>query len=101
MPLVSNSSPCCTFTATAAVNSSERKTRFASNSWRNSKSTYPILRLSENDKFNVSRLALSHSWRPVKHRTISMALVGDTIGQKGEVATSSNILGYDLIQGAL
>ncbi|XP_061366147.1 uncharacterized protein LOC133309408 [Gastrolobium bilobum] len=101
MPLISNYSPCCTATVAAAVNSSERKTRFVSNSWKNSKATSPILRLSESDKFNVSRLAISQSSRVVKDRTISMALVGDTIGQKGDVASSSSILAYDLIQGAL
>ncbi|XP_027912070.1 abhydrolase domain-containing protein C22H12.03-like isoform X2 [Vigna unguiculata] len=30
-----------------------------------------------------------------------MALVGNTVGEKGEVATSSSILAYDLIQGEL
>ncbi|KAH1223243.1 putative esterase/lipase [Glycine max] len=96
MPLLSNSSPCCT--AAAVVNSSDRKPGFVSPSWRNCKVTSPILRLSQNDKFNVSRLALSHS-----RRTISMALVGETVGvgQKGQVASSSGILAYDLIQGAL
>ncbi|KAL5167945.1 putative esterase/lipase [Glycine soja] len=96
MPLLSNSSPGCT--AAAVVNSSDRKPRFVSPSWRNCKVTSPILRLSQNDKFNVSRLALSHS-----RRTISMALVGETVGvgQKGQVASSSGILAYDLIQGAL
>ncbi|KAG4972840.1 hypothetical protein JHK87_029661 [Glycine soja] len=87
MPLLSNSSPGCT--AAAVVNSSDRKPRFVSPSWRNCKVTSPILRLSQNDKFNVSRLALSHS-----RRTISMALVGETVGvgQKGQVASSSGIL---------
>ncbi|WVZ19459.1 hypothetical protein V8G54_006781 [Vigna mungo] len=54
-----------------------------------------------NDKFNVSQLALGHSRRGVKGQTISMALVGNTVGKKGEVATSSSILAYDLIQGEL
>ncbi|KAK7253101.1 hypothetical protein RIF29_37538 [Crotalaria pallida] len=62
---------------------------------------FPFPRLSHNEKFNVSRLALSHSRHTVKVRTISMALVGDTVGQKGDVCTSSSILAYDLIQGAL
>ncbi|KAG5061612.1 hypothetical protein AAZX31_01G217200 [Glycine max] len=103
MPIFSNSSPCCTAAAAAVVNSSNRKTRFVSPSWRNCKVTSPILRLSENDKFNVSRLAPSHSRRSVKDRNISMALVGETVGvgQKGQVAGSSSILAYDLIQGAL
>ncbi|XP_020230006.1 abhydrolase domain-containing protein C22H12.03 [Cajanus cajan] len=96
-PLLSNSAPCCT----AVVYSSHRKATFASPSWRNCKLTSPTLRFSENDKFNVSRLALGHSRRAVKERTISMALVGDAVGQKGEVASSSSILAYDLIQGAL
>ncbi|TKY71068.1 abhydrolase domain containing 11 [Spatholobus suberectus] len=101
-PLFSNSSPCCTAAAAvAAVNSSDRRTRFVSPSWRNCKVTSPILRFSENHKFNVSQLALSHSRREAKDRIISMALVSDTVGQKGEVASSSSILAYDLIQGAL
>ncbi|KOM27670.1 hypothetical protein LR48_Vigan442s010600 [Vigna angularis] len=101
MPLFSQSSPCCTAAAVAAINSSDRKTKFASAAWRNCKVTSPLLRLSENDKFNVSRLALGHSRRGVKGQTISMALVGNTVGKKGEVATSSSILAYDLIQGEL
>ncbi|KAK7307929.1 hypothetical protein VNO77_41422 [Canavalia gladiata] len=98
MPVISNSSPCCT---AAAVNSSERKTRFLSNSWRNPKVRSPILRLSQNDTFNGSRLVLSHSRGAIKDRTISMALVGDTLGQKGDVASSSSVLAYELIQGEL
>ncbi|KAK8471803.1 hypothetical protein PHAVU_002G035500 [Phaseolus vulgaris] len=101
MPIFSHSSPCCTAAAMAAVNLSDRRTKFASPSWSNCKVTSPIHRLSENDKFSVSRLALSHSRRGVKGQTISMALVGNTVGQKGEVATSSSILAYDLIQGEL
>ncbi|KAK7308909.1 hypothetical protein RJT34_05239 [Clitoria ternatea] len=94
MPLISNSPSCCTATATATG----WKTRFLSDSWNTSKVKSPILRLSESGNFNVSRLTLS---RTVKARTASMALVGDTVGQKGDVATSSSILAYDLIQGAL
>ncbi|XP_027361696.1 abhydrolase domain-containing protein C22H12.03 isoform X1 [Abrus precatorius] len=100
MPLISNSSLCCTVAA-GVVNSSERTARFPYNFWRNSKVASPILRFSENDKFGVSRLALSHSRREVKERTVSMALVSDTLGQKGDVASSSSILAYDLIQGEL
>ncbi|CAJ1926983.1 unnamed protein product [Sphenostylis stenocarpa] len=100
MPLFSHSPPCCT-AAAPAVNSWDQKSRFIPSSWRNCKVTSPILRFSQNDKFNVSRLALSHSRRGVKDRAISMALVGNTVGQKGEVVTSSSILAYDLIQGAL
>ncbi|XP_022634756.1 uncharacterized protein LOC106757022 [Vigna radiata var. radiata] len=101
MPVFSQSSPCCTAAAVAAINSSDRKTKFGSAAWRNCKVTSPLLRLSENDKFNISRLALGHSRRGVKGQTISMALVGNTVGKKGEVATSSSILAYDLIQGEL
>ncbi|XP_027915188.1 abhydrolase domain-containing protein C22H12.03-like [Vigna unguiculata] len=100
MPLFSQSSPCCTAAAVAAVKSSDRKTKFVSPALRNCL-TSPVLRLSENDKFNVSRLALCHSRRAVKGQTIAMALVGNTVGEKGEVATSSSILAYDLIQGEL
>ncbi|XP_073220526.1 uncharacterized protein [Cicer arietinum] len=105
MPLFSNSSTSftatATATATASVNS-DPNTRFLSNSRFNSKPTPRILPLPQNEKFNVSRLALSHSSRAVaKTRTISNALVRDTVGQKEDVASSSSILAYDLIQGAL
>lgn len=71
-----------------------------SNSWSNHNAISPILRLSENKKFVVSRLAVSHSSRRVKDRIISMALVGDALEQKEQVASSSSILAYELIQGA-
>ncbi|KAL2318834.1 hypothetical protein Fmac_032710 [Flemingia macrophylla] len=95
-PLLSNSSSCCAaIAAAAAVNNSDRKMRL-SPSRRNCKLVSPILRFSENDRFSASPLALSNSRKTVKERTVSMALVGDAVGQKGEVASSSNILAYDL-----
>ncbi|KAL1355673.1 hypothetical protein HN51_007676 [Arachis hypogaea] len=101
MPLASNCSPCCAAAPRAAAATvSQRRPRRLPNAWSNSKATYPFLRLSENEKFNVSRLAVTHtSWR-VKDRTISMALVSDTLGQREDVASSSSILAYELIQGA-
>ncbi|RYR10347.1 hypothetical protein Ahy_B05g078816 isoform B [Arachis hypogaea] len=101
MPLASNCSPCCAAAPRAAAATvSERRPRLLPNAWSNSNATYPFLRLSENEKFNVSRLAVSHtSWR-VKDRTISMALVSDTLGQREDVTSSSSILAYELIQGA-
>ncbi|KAK2425839.1 protein ABHD11 [Trifolium repens] len=99
MPLFTNSSSC--FTTTTAVNSSDRNSTFPSNS---RKPTTPrILHLPQNEKFNVSGLALSHSSRAVKDRTVSNALVRDTttVGPKEDVASSSSILAYDLVQGAL
>ncbi|XP_057450120.1 uncharacterized protein LOC130741287 [Lotus japonicus] len=101
MPLISNPSPCCA--ATAVNSSSERKARFASGPRRNSNpnATSPILRLTQNDRFNVPRLARSYTSRAVKDRTVSMALVSDTLGQKGDVASSSSVLAYELVQGAL
>ncbi|MED6152802.1 hypothetical protein PIB30_095444 [Stylosanthes scabra] len=95
MPLASNCSACC-----AAPTASLRRSRLLPNSWSNSKAISPFPRFSENAKFNVSRLAVSHtSWR-VKNRAISMALVRDTLGQREDVASSSSILAYELIQGA-
>ncbi|CAJ2650791.1 unnamed protein product [Trifolium pratense] len=99
MPLFINSSSCFTATTTAAVNSSDRNSTFPSNS---RKLTTPrILHLPQNEKFNVSGLSLSHSSCVVKDRTVSNALVRDTVGPKEDVASSSSILAYDLIQGAL
>ncbi|CAL5187458.1 unnamed protein product [Lathyrus oleraceus] len=100
MPLFTNSSTCFTATtATTAVNSLDLNSTFSSNS---RKATTPrILCFPQNEKFNVSRLALSHSSRAVKVRTISMTLVRDTVEQKADVASSSSILAYDLVQGAL
>ncbi|MED6218115.1 hypothetical protein PIB30_023830 [Stylosanthes scabra] len=87
MPFASNCSLCC-----AAPTASYRRPRLLPNSWNNSKAISPFPRLSENAKFNVSLLAVSHtSWR-VKNRAISMALVRDTLGQREDVASSSSIL---------
>ncbi|KAL6506252.1 hypothetical protein OROGR_024433 [Orobanche gracilis] len=46
------------------------------------------------DIFNVSRLVHNRSCRAVKDQTVSMALVSDTLGQKGDVASSSSVLIY-------
>ncbi|GAU12435.1 hypothetical protein TSUD_229690 [Trifolium subterraneum] len=91
MPLFTNSSTCFTATTTA-VNSSDRNSTFPSNS---RKATTPrILHLPQNQNFNVSGLA-------VKDKTVLNALVRDTVGPKEDVTSSSSILAYDLIQGAL
>ncbi|CAL0311381.1 unnamed protein product [Lupinus luteus] len=97
MSLISNCSPSYATVAGAGAGAaaSNRRPKFPSNSWINTNA------ISQNDKFNVSRLALSHSNHRVKDRTISMALVGGALGQKGDVSTSSSTLAYDLIQGAL
>ncbi|XP_019444614.1 PREDICTED: uncharacterized protein LOC109348582 isoform X1 [Lupinus angustifolius] len=100
MSLISNCSPSYA-TVAAAASATNRRPKFPSNSWMNTNAISPVLRLSQNDKFNVSRLALSRSNRGVKDRTISMALVGGALGQRGDVSTSSSTLAYDLIQGAL
>ncbi|RHN53475.1 putative palmitoyl-CoA hydrolase [Medicago truncatula] len=95
MPLFTNSSTCFT-----AVNSSHRNSTFLSNSHK-ATTTPRILRFPQNEDFNVSRFDLSHSRSEVKDRTISMALVHDTVGHQEDVASSSSILAYDLVQGAL
>ncbi|KAE9612857.1 putative palmitoyl-CoA hydrolase [Lupinus albus] len=101
MSLISNCSTSYAIGACAGAAASNWRPKFLSNSLINTNAISPVLRLSQNDKFNVSRLPLCRSYCIVKDRTISMALVGGALGQKGDVSTSSSTLAYDLIQGAL
>lgn len=100
MSTVLNCRPCCI--GGGLVSSSGRKVNCVSNLWWNPKPMPKVLRLPENDKFNVCQLAPSFCSRTVKYQKISMALVDEKPVHKGNaVSSSSGILAYDLIQGEL
>ncbi|KAJ7949766.1 Alpha/beta hydrolase domain-containing protein 11 [Quillaja saponaria] len=100
MSVISNCTACCPGSST--VGFTDKKLKFASNLGSNWKANKRIARLSsESGSSNFSRFAFSRTSKPVKHRKICMTLVDERRGQKGDVANSSEILEYDLVQGAL
>uniref|UniRef100_A0A5B7BTL1 Putative alpha/beta hydrolase domain-containing protein 11 n=1 Tax=Davidia involucrata TaxID=16924 RepID=A0A5B7BTL1_DAVIN len=60
-----------------------------------------ISRPFEDDTFFTSRLALSHSRRAAKGPSICMTLVDERLARGRDVVRPSDILAYDLVQGAL
>lgn len=96
MSAVSNFAPSCyaggrsvSFSATATAAESKFRPNMAL-----------IRRPFENDKFLVSRLALRQSSRATKDLTVRMAIVDERLARRGNVGKTSEILAYDLIQGA-
>jgi len=55
----------------------------------------------QNDAFRIPQLALSRSGSASKSPRIRMALVDERLARSGNVAKPSEILAYDLVQGAL
>ncbi|GMY07903.1 putative esterase/lipase [Fagus crenata] len=94
MSAVSNFAPCCSGARSVCFAGTESKSRSRSN-------LALIQRPFENDKFHVSRLALRHSSRAARDLSVRMALVDERLARRGNVAKTSEILAYDIVQGAL
>ncbi|KAG7985223.1 hypothetical protein I3843_03G013700 [Carya illinoinensis] len=99
MSAVSNLSPCCygvrsvSFVGSNSILRSTAGIHWTATAWAS--------RRFENDTFRISRLALHHSRRAIKDPSIRMALVDERLARRGNVAKPSEILAYDLVQGAL
>ncbi|KAB1210941.1 Alpha/beta hydrolase domain-containing protein 11 [Morella rubra] len=64
--------------------------------------TIIVYRVSNNDMLRFSRLDMPHhSSRASKEPSICMALVDQRLARSGKVAKPSEVLAYDLVQGAL
>uniref|UniRef100_A0A2N9G9E7 AB hydrolase-1 domain-containing protein n=1 Tax=Fagus sylvatica TaxID=28930 RepID=A0A2N9G9E7_FAGSY len=94
MSAVSNFAPCCSGARSVSFAGTESKSRSRSN-------LALIQRPFENDKFHVSRLALHRSSRATRDLSVRMALVDETLAQRGNVGKTSELLAYDIVQGAL
>lgn len=94
MSAVSNFAPCCSGARSVSFAGTESKSRSRSN-------LALIQRPFENDKFHVSRLALRRSSRAARDLSVRMALVDERLARRGNVAKTSEILAYDIVQGAL
>lgn len=94
MSAVSNFAPCCSGARSVSFAGTESKSRSRSN-------LALIQRPFENDKFHVSRLALRRSSRATRDLSVRMALVDETLAQRGNVGKTSELLAYDIVQGAL
>lgn len=94
MSAVSNFAPCCSGARSVSFAGTESKSRSRSN-------LALIQRPFENDKFHVSRLALRRSSRAARDLSVRMALVDETLAQRGNVGKTSELLAYDIVQGAL
>lgn len=94
MSAVSNFAPCCSGARSVSFGGTESKSRSRSN-------VALIQRPFENDKFHVSRLALRRSSRAARDLSVRMALVDETLAQRGNVGKTSELLAYDIVQGAL
>ncbi|XP_042969517.1 uncharacterized protein LOC122302365 isoform X3 [Carya illinoinensis] len=99
MSAVSNLSPCCygvrsvSFVGSNSMLRSTAGIHWMATAWAS--------RRFENDTFRISRLALHHSRSAIKDPSIRMALVDERLARRGNVAKPSEILAYDLVQGAL
>ncbi|KAF5479411.1 hypothetical protein F2P56_000233 [Juglans regia] len=99
MSAVSNFSPCCYGGRSVSfVGSNSMLRSTAGIHWR---ATAWASRRFENDTFRISRLALHHSRGAIKDPSIRMTLVDERLARRGNVAKHSEILAYDLVQGAL
>lgn len=98
MSAVSNFAPSC-YGGGRSVSFSGTTAAAAESKFRPNMALIP--RPFENDKFLVSRLALRQSSRATKDLTVRMAIVDERLARRGNVGKTSEILAYDLIQGAL
>ncbi|KAF3447409.1 hypothetical protein FNV43_RR12595 [Rhamnella rubrinervis] len=82
------------YVGTAVRFPEKKRTKFAGTSFRVS---WPF----QDDAFHSSRLALGHFNRATKGCGVRMALLDERLARSGDVLKSSEILAYDLVQGAL
>ncbi|XP_059452314.1 uncharacterized protein LOC132182957 [Corylus avellana] len=95
MSAVSNFAPCSS--GGRSVSSVGRDSMLRSSPGITARISWPF----QNDAFRIPQLALGRSGSASKSPRIRMALVDERLARSGNVAKPSEILAYDLVQGAL